>query len=462
MQASYIVRFQESALALWLKRPRRKPLVIRGARQVGKSTLIRTFANNSQRRLVEINLEDHRSNLRKVIETGDFEEALASIVRVSGIDFRENPADFFLFLDEVQVIPACLQLLRYFYEKMPDLAVVAAGSVLEFTLSDANFSMPVGRVEYLQVAPLTFKEFLAARGLDELKMVVETASPWTTHLPSSSQQTRLLEALRDFFMVGGLQEAVLAFNESGVAESTVVQRNILTSYRDDLLKYPATAHIRSIVREVFDRSPIQIAKKIKYSQLAPDQLSRDVRKALQLLLDAGVLLEATHSSANGIPLSAESVPDVRKLFYLDVGLLCCASGITTKDIPSPNTIEFVNNGALAEQFIAQELAACEPGLRKTLHYWLREGKLANAEVDFLWSVGKQILAVEVKAGASGKLKSLGEFCRAKSLPFAVRFDANTPSVFKTKSASGSEFHIVSLPLYMVSEIDRIVEEFLNL
>jgi predicted AAA+ superfamily ATPase len=172
-------------------------LVIRGARQVGKSTLIRTFAQNSKLKLVEINLEDHRSHLRIPIDSRNFEETLAAFVRISGVDFREKPEAYFLFLDEVQIIPSCLRMLRYFYEKLPELAVVAAGSVLEFTLNDAEFAMPVGRVEYLHVAPLTFKEFLIAKGLADLKQAIEHASPWTTHSPSQPEHTRIFSCRRN-------------------------------------------------------------------------------------------------------------------------------------------------------------------------------------------------------------------------------------------------------------------------
>ncbi len=461
MQESYITRLQESVLLEWLNRPRRKPLVIRGARQVGKSTLIRTFAPKTGRRLVEINLEDHRSKLRDAIETGDFETALAALVRVAGVDFRQSPESHFLFLDEVQIIPSCLQLLRYFYEKIPKLAVIAAGSVLEFTLNDIAFAMPVGRVEYLHVAPLTFKEFLDAKGLSELRRVVECASPWTQHSPSQTEHTRLLAALREFFLVGGLPEAVLVSREEGMPQANAIQRNILTSYRDDLQKYPATAHIRSIVRDVFDRSPNQVAKKAKYSQLSPSHPTRDVRKALRLLLDAGVLLEATHSHGSGIPLGAQSDPDIRKLFFLDVGLLCSAAGISARDISEPESVDFVNEGVLAEQFIAQELAASEAGCRKILHYWLREGKSNNAEVDFLWSFGKHIVPIEVKAGASGKLRSLAELCRSKNFAHAIRFDTNIPSTMNVPVAAEHHFQLISLPLYLASETDRIFAELLD-
>jgi predicted AAA+ superfamily ATPase len=213
---------------------------------------------------------------------------------------------------------------------------------------------------------------------------------------------------------------------------------------------------------IFDRSPIQIAKKTKYSALSPGHTSRDVRKALQLLLNAGVLLETTHSSGNGIPLGAESDPDVRKLFYLDVGLLCCAFGLSARDISSPETTAFVNEGVLAEQFVAQELSASEPGARKPLYYWLREGKSDNAEVDFLWACGKNIVPLEVKAGASGRLRSLNELCRAKSFSYGIRFDTNLPSLTSVRASSELTYNLLSLPLYLASEVDRIVDEYLQM
>ena len=247
----------------------------------------------------------------------------------------------------------------------------------------------------------------------------------------------------------------------GIQEATAIQRNVISSYRDDLQKYPATAHIRCVVRDIFDRSPIQIGKKVKYSVLSPGYPTRDVRKALRLLLDAGILVEATHSHGNGVPIGAEASPDVRKLFFLDVGLFSCAAGISTRDIMPPESMEFVNDGVLAEQFVAQELAFCEPGIRKTLHYWLREGKSDNAEVDFLWSVGKQIVPLEVRAGASGRLRSLGVLCQLKSLTYAVRFDTNLPSIMKVAAGTSHNFELVSLPLYLASETDRIIAELLE-
>jgi len=472
MTTPYLTRSHEIALTQWLDRPRRKPLIVRGARQVGKSTLIRSFGTRSRRRLVEVNIEEHRTGLRQAIERGHFEEALSALCRVGGVDFRENPAKHLLFLDEIQVIPACLTLLRYLYEKLPELAVIAAGSVLEFTLNSSDFSMPVGRVEYLHVAPLSFSEFLDARGLSDLLQVVERASPWTATTPTPSEHARLMSTVRDFFLVGGMPEAVLTLLDEGVAAAGKIQSGILASYRDDLQKYPGTAHIRSIVRDIFDRSPLQIGKKIKYSNLSPEHPSRDVKKGLRLLLDAGVLTEVTHSDGNGVPLGAESDLEVRKLFSLDVGLLCSACGISHRDLPSAERQELINSGVLAEQFVAQELLAGEPGIRRSLHYWLREGKSSNAEVDFLWSVGKEVVPVEVKAGTSGRLRSLHEFARVRPTRLAVRFDGNIPTILtgfnslRTEGAAQHEaqsaaqpFDLISLPLYLTSQLNRIVREW---
>jgi uncharacterized protein len=456
LQHPYIVRFQEKALSDWFLRPRRKPLIIRGARQVGKSTLVRAFAKNTHLQLVEINVEEHQTSLRKAFESGEFTAILSIFERISGVDLKNAQEKYLLFLDEIQAIPAALQSLRYLYERLPTLAVVAAGSVLEFTLSDERFSIPVGRVEYLFLPPLTFKEFLVAQGQIELKSVLEAATTLTTHLPSQQQHNELMRWLREFYLIGGMPEAVLASLEGGFASARNIQRNILLSYRDDLQKYPATAHVRTIVKEIYDRCPSQMGKKVKYSHIAPDHLARESRKALQLLLDSGVLTEVQHSHSNGLPLAAESDVEAKKIYFLDIGLLSCALGISKNESFDFSADTFVNEGPLAEQFVAQELAAAEPGQRNKLFYWLREGKNGNAEVDFVWPKGTEVLGVEVKSGATGKMRSLGEFCKIKSSKYALRFDASPPSQFDAVFQGKVVVKMISLPLYMASEISRIL------
>ena len=232
---------------------------------------------------------------------------------------------------------------------------------------------------------------------------------------------------------------------------------MLAAYRSDLQKYPTTAHIRDIVREVFDRTPATISQRLKYSRLAPSRTARDVRKAVDMLIEAGVLLQCLHTHASGTPLLAQADSETRKLFFLDVGLMLSALGLGIDDIPAETEERFINEGALAEQFVAQELTSTfSPNEKTALTYWLRETKTRNAEVDFLVAVGSQIIPIEVKSGATGTLRSLQEFCKAKTPSMAVRLDTNMPSITQVSGWSTQPMTLLSLPLYMTSEIKRLV------
>lgn len=273
--------------------------------------------------------------------------------------------------------------------------------------------------------------------------------------------------LRNFFEIGGMPESVAIYvgdeslSAKSLSESRKLRQSLLTAYRSDLQKYPATAHIREVVREVFDRVSSTVSQRVKYSRLAPSRTARDARKALALLIEAGVLLECLHTHANGIPLLAEVAQETRKLFFLDVGLMMTSLGLAIDDIPSETAERFVNEGALAEQFVAHELSSTfSPGDKTALTYWLREEKSRNAEVDFVIATGARIIPIEVKSGAAGTLRSLRGFCQAKSPSLAMRLDINMPSITKLTDWSGSgadAMSFVSLPLYMASEIKRIAK-----
>ena len=461
----YIPRIQEQNLDRWWADPGRRPLVLRGARQVGKSTLVRNFAATRHLRLAEINLEDHLTALRPAFEDGNLATILTACSRVTGVDLTSGYEQTLLFLDEIQTVPAALKSLRYFYEKLPRLAVIAAGSVLEFALTDAAVSMPVGRVTYLFLPPITFKEFLVASDRSDLTNVITAAHPGLPQSLTHNQHDQLLQLMRRFLIVGGMPQAVTASltrstDPNAYASQSRIQSDLLNSYRDDIQKYPATKHIREVVREVFDRSPAQIGVKVKYSRLAPEQPARDVKKALGLLLDAGLLHPVFHSDAQGIPLGATEDRGLLKLYFVDTGLLLNQLGITTqRDLPAED-IQLVNSGVIAEQFVAQELLAASIDEKKPqLHYWLRERKTNNAEVDFVLGCGPHVVPVEVKAGPYGHMKSLWEYCRSHRPTTVVRFDTNLPASIEhvVLTASGpAPTKVLSLPLYMASEARRLI------
>ena len=448
-------------LTHWLTKKRRKPLILRGARQVGKSTLVRLFAQSANLTLLEINLERHLflDDIFKSLDMKIIIRELEALVR-SPI----NAPGCLLFLDEIQATPHALQALRYFYEEYPDLAVIAAGSLLEFTLADHSFSMPVGRVEYYHLYPLTFREFLAVIE-PTLLPYLDTLSPSNHAIPQAAHQ-QLLKRVRDYFFVGGLPEAVLAFlEEQSLLEVSAVHRSITSTYQDDFSKYSRQNDLL-LMQKIFNSIPRQLGRKVKYTNISQDHRSAKVKKGISLLTKARICHQVKHSHCSGVPLAAESSDLVYKLIFMDIGLVNHICGCDWRTMADLDDRRLVNEGGLAEQFIGQHLIDLSAGLEQPcLHYWLREKKSSNAEVDYVISLAGRILPVEVKSGTSGSLKSLQQFAFKKNTELAIRFDLNPASLQQVehtiRTATGKQqvrFALLSLPLYGVQELERIVRD----
>jgi len=452
-------RESEHFLESWLHGGRRKPLVLRGARQVGKSTLVRRFAEKNGLVLNEVNLERHLF-LDEVFRTTDVPGIFRELEVVIGRNIREPGG--LLFLDEIQATPYALMALRYLYEEAPELPVIAAGSLLEFTLSDHAFSMPVGRIVYHHLHPLSFMEFVNAlepslvRYLKELSC--SSPPPRTAHVKLSQLQ-------REFFFVGGMPEAVAAYQETRSVTSVMeVHRSIVGTYQDDFAKYARQSDL-VLLQKVMAHIPAALGRKIKFSAIDREQRSAKVKAAVELLVKARVCHKVCHTHGTGVPLAAEARESVYKLLFMDIGLANHILGLDWTWIRSMAEERLVNEGGLAEQFIGQHLINLSHGLdAPVLHYWQREGKGGNAEVDYLVSRGPMILPVEVKSGKSGSLKSLHQFMYRRGLDVAVRFDLNPPSrqrvahvVSTAKGTDDVEFTLLSLPLYAVEQVLRVVE-----
>jgi len=454
-------RLAEKDLQRWYTRSRRKPLVIRGARQVGKSTLVRQFAEEQRLRLYEVNLERHRK-LDSVFSSGNTEDILQELAYVCGMGKLDGKQGL-LFLDEIQATPHAIPFLRYFYEDIPELPVIAAGSLLEFTLAKHHFSMPVGRIEYLFLGPMSFYEYLLARRETDLCELM-TSFSWEV-FPLAAHD-RLLRHLRNFLLIGGMPEAVLAAIESGDPEEiSDVHSSIIETYVDDFGKYARESQLTRL-QTVFHHVPSNTGKKLIYSHIDPHASARELKPAVDLLIKAGVILPAHHCTANGLPLRAEMNRRVVKLFFLDVGLMNHVCGLHHIALGDMCHRRFVNEGALAEQMIAQHLLhAGRRNVTPELNYWLREGRSSNAEVDFLAVSNGRILPVEVKAGKAGTLKSLHRFIHDKQQGLAVRLDLNLPSQqtvdMRFRLGTSSEhvqYNLLSLPLYMVEQLPRLLED----
>ncbi len=454
-------RSKEGVLAKWLAHTRRKPLILRGARQVGKSTLVRKFAERQGLTLHEINLEKHRG-LNDLFGTFDVPRILNEIQFICKKGSPRSPGSL-IFLDEIQATPQALAALRYLYEDVPDIPVVAAGSLLEFALSKHHFSMPVGRVNYLFLGPMSFTEFLLANQEETLVDLLQTYK-LSDSFPESAHR-QLLKYLRHYLLVGGMPEVVKGWVESNdFSEVMQVHSSILETYQDDFPKY-CTDRQLLLVQKVFDRIPLLVGEKLKYSKIDPDRQSRDIKLAINLLIKAGLITKVSHSDASGIPLKACEDDRVYKTFFLDCGLLNRSCRVERIDLEDMTQTRFVNEGNLAEQFVCQHLLLMQAEHETPkLNYWLRDKKRINSEVDFLVQMEREIVPLEVKAGKSGSLRSLHQFILAKKCPRALRFDTNTPSrqlvEHKVRSGQG-EFHAItfqltSLPLYMVEQYKRLL------
>jgi uncharacterized protein len=454
-------RKQLKSLANWLNAEDRKPLIVRGARQIGKSTLVRLFAEQRQRPLAEVNLERY-PELNAVFEALNPQEILNQLEALPKMP--AIAADSLLFLDEIQAAPAAIAALRYFYEERRDIPVISAGSLMEFALSERRLSMPVGRIQYLHMGPMTFTEFLEALGENKLKEVVESYAFGAELGPIVHK--RLLDLLRSYYFVGGMPGAVSVYARSRkFSDVGSVHNSIIETYREDFQKY---APSRNLVRmqHVLNFVARNVGTKVKYANVLKDVHSSTVRQDIDLLSMARVISKVVHTHASGLPLQADLDEKVYKLLFLDVGLMNAICGLGWKTLSKLDDIQLVNEGAIAEQFIGQhlqELLAENPN--RELTYWLREGRASNAEVDFVMAFESRIVPIEVKAGGRGSLRSLHQFVGEKHVPLAVRFDSNPPSMQTVSAtiqigdrAADVKYRLLSLPLYLVEKVADVVRD----
>ena len=386
-------RIVEQRMLNWVDSSRRKPLIIRGARQVGKTWLVENCLARRFDSFIKIDLE--KQPQLHVAFMGDLSplKVLDSIEAYTG---RILPGKTLLFIDEIQSCPRAITALRYFYEELPELHVAAAGSMLEFAFGE--ISVPVGRVQYMHVSPMTFYEYLLAMGKDAAAEKV-LAHP-REHPEAVTEAVR--EQLRNYFLVGGMPEAVKAYREThSKLEAFDVHSQILTSCREDFAKYrPAVNY--ACLEGVFDSASRSVGEQIKYNQLYEHATGVTNHKAFDLLCKARLLHKVCSANPSGLPLGG-SVGKRFKACMLDIGLMRHLCGIDASSAGQAENLLGIYRGQLAEQFVAQELLAwhCQK-----LYYWSRTAKSSNAEVDYLAVREGKVYPIEVKSGPAGRLKSL--------------------------------------------------------
>ncbi|MCB1118519.1 MAG: ATP-binding protein [Chlamydiia bacterium] len=437
----------EQNLLAWKNQKRRSPLMLRGARQVGKTFAVDHFAAVHFDHYIKVNFE-------KQTELIPFFDQLepAKIVEKLEVAF-ETPiinGKTLLFLDEIQDCPQAILALRYFKEEMSDLHVIAAGSLLEFALKQHSFRMPVGRVQFLYMKPLSFREYLHAIGKTRLQKELETITP-DKPLDETFHQIAM-DHVREYLAIGGMPEVVSHYVETKSALQTQeIQTTILETYRRDFPKYATEKQIKWI-ETVFLRSPGLVGQWLKYTKIDPEAQARELKTALGLLGDAGILHQVFATKGNGIPLAASINPKKFKLLFLDTGLLKRSLGLSL-DLLLREDLMLINQGALAEQFVGQELLAyCYPYEFPRIFFWVREHSTSGAEVDYLYQMDSQIIPIEVKAGAIGRLRSLKGFIEEKGSPLGVRIWQG-PLEYHQK--------VLSVPFYLVSELPHLINVCLN-
>ena len=427
-------------LLSWKDSRNRKPVLLRGARQVGKSYLAKELGCQFNDYL-EINFELEPA--LKVLFDKDLKPQ--RIVRDIAIATGHTitPGKTLLFLDEIQECPNALTSLRYFYEKMPQLHVMAAGSLIEFALDEIG--LPVGRVKPLYLYPLSFMEFLTAKGQDMLREKIENHSP-AEEFPEFFHQ-KLLGLVGEYMAVGGMPEVVKKWVETeNLKECGAVHQDLIDTFRQDFLKY-ARKRRQQYVEMVFNAIPRLMGKKFVFTAVSPDIRSRELRPALELLAKAGIAHVIHHSSANGLPLGAEINPLISKVTFLDIALAQAILGIDGGQCILDPGQAFVNLGSVTEAFVGQEILAYSPADRKTsLYYWLRE-KSGRAEIDYVTGINGHVIPIEVKSGVTGSLKSLRLFLeKKKGTPYGIQLSQRNFFVDEARRVRGYPLYAISSAL----------------
>lgn len=438
------------ALRRWSDSKRRRPLVIRGARQVGKTTLVRLFAREAGV-LLELNLERaaHAALFQRQLRPRD----LFAAIRLE-LGESAGPESALLFLDEIQACPEAIEQLRYLHEDLPGLRIIAAGSLLDALLSQEQVNFPVGRVDYLFVFPLDFGEFLLALGEDRARDAYDTipAPEWA--------HQRLLQLFHEYALVGGMPAIVDQYaEERDVPALATAYASLLTAYRDDVVKYARNETLGNVIRHCIEAAATVAGTRVTFTGFGSSSYgAREVGEALRALERSQLLYLLYPVTKPTLPLT----PDLKRrprLQFLDTGLLSAAAGLQASYYASA-TLHDVHRGLIAEHIVGQQLLAHESARLVKPAFWVREKKQSQAEVDYLHVARGHVIPVEVKAGASGTLRSLRRYMDMVPHDMAVRLYAGPLAVEEQTTGEGKPYRLLNLPYWLCGKLGEYVERFL--
>lgn len=436
-------------LTKWHQKKNRKPLIVRGARQVGKTTAIQQFGSGFSQ-FIYLNLELPEDK-KPFLEFVNFDTLLQTLFFLKDKSLSKR-SDTLIFIDEIQEVPEAMQQLRYFFEQAPDIPVVAAGSMLE-SLFDPDISFPVGRVEYLVIHPASFVEFLGAIG-------EETVLEKLKEIPLAAYANdRLMQLFRTYCVIGGMPEIVATYaDQKDLTVLASIYESLLVSYIDDVEKYAANSAQANYIRHAIRSSFAEAGKRIKFQGFGKSTYkSREMGEALRTLEKALLIHLIYPQTSPVLPIQPDYGKSPR-LHVLDTGMLNYSVGIQ-KEILGTEDLSAIYHGTMIEHIVGQELLAKQYNALHGINFWVREKPTALAEIDYLYQHGSKLIPVEVKSGSEGRLKSLHLFMDLAPHNMAIRFYAGNVSISEIKTQEGKLYYLLSLPYFLVSEIDGYLKWF---
>lgn len=441
------IRTLMSELRAWKERPTRCPLILRGARQVGKTHLIKQFGETHFDSMVTINLEQQMECI-PCFDSLQPQRILSLIEAIIG--HRIIPGQTLFFIDEIQQAPNAIHALRYFKEQMPALHVMAAGSLLDFTLHERMDHMPVGRIEFLHLKPFSFNEYLNAVGATSLQDELSESS-LNTPLPSILH-SKALEHVRYHMVIGGMPASITAqVAMQGLHDVQRIQFNLLQTYQHDFKKYSKHSALER-VELIFNQIPQLIGKPIKYSQISQHHRAHQLKAALNLLTYAGILQPILSTSGSSIPLNALADDKHFKCIFLDTGLVMAQTQLQPQWLLDAD-IMLTHRGAMAEQWVGQELLAYQrPYQPGQLFFWKRDKPGSQAEIDYLIQHEPYVIPVEVKAGKTGTLRSWKVYREQHQPPIGVRLCTQPLSLHDG---------LLTVPFYLLQHLPRLIDEAIS-
>jgi len=431
-------RFALSRMKEWKENENRKPLIIRGARQVGKTWIMKTFGQQYFEKTAYVNF-DNNARMKQVFEGDlDIERLVLSISAETGVSIEAE--NTLIIFDEVQEVPKALTSLKYFYENAPQYAIVAAGSLLGVALHQGT-SFPVGKVDFLDLYPLNFREFLCAMGEKQFVSMLDSCDTQMVTV----FKTKYIERLREYYFVGGMPEVVKDFSEKkDYNRVRAIQKNLINYYQQDFSKH-APNNIVPRIRQLWNNIPTQLAKENKkfiYGLIKQGARAREYEIALSWLIDCGLVYQVNRVNACKIPLSAYQDFNAFKLYMLDVGLLCAMAKLDAISIIEGNDIFVEFKGALSEQYVLTEL---KTSIESPIFYWSADK--GTAEVDYIIQLGINNVPIEVKSNENLQAKSLKSFIQRYGTKINVR---------TSMSNYEKQENLVNIPLYLISNIEKII------